>query len=120
MTDLQQVRKGSTPMLILSVLQEAPLHGYAIMRELENRSDGYFHMTAALLYPTLHQMEQEGLLESRWSDANQAVRRRKVYAITPAGRERLTAGQLDWQRFVERLFKTMGKPAAGEGRANER
>ena len=74
MTDLQQLRKGSTPLLILSVLAEGPLHGYAIMRELESRSDGYFTMTAALLYPNLHQMEQDGLLQSNWAETNNTGR----------------------------------------------
>lgn len=123
MTELQQLRKGSTPMLILSVLQEGPLHGYAIMRELETRSEGYFRMTAALLYPTLHQMEQDGLLQSEWENApreRRAAQRRKIYTITPAGRERLKAGQRDWQVFVEQLFKTMRGPAINKAQSNER
>ena len=107
MTELQQLRKGSTPLLILSVLAEGKMHGYAIMRELEARSEGYFTMTAALLYPTLHQMEQDGLVESEWED-DPGQRRRKVYAITQAGRERLAAGQAEWRRFVDQLFRTLG------------
>ena len=110
MPDLQQVRKGSTPILILSVLADGEKHGYAIMRELEARSQGYFTMTAALLYPTLHQMEKDGLVQSTWEDGNGA-RRRKVYAITPAGRERLSAGGAEWRQFAERLFQMLAKPA---------
>ncbi len=110
MPNLQQVRKGSTPILILSVLADGKKHGYAIMRELEARSQGYFTMTAALLYPTLHQMEKDGLVQSMWEDGNGA-RRRKVYAITPAGRERLTAGGAEWRQFAERLFQMLTKPA---------
>ncbi len=109
MPDLQQVRKGSTPVLILSILADGKKHGYAIMRELEARSQGYFSMTAALLYPTLHQMEQEGLVQSVW-EAGSGARRRKVYAITPAGRERLAAGGAEWRQFAERLFQMLGKP----------
>jgi PadR family transcriptional regulator, regulatory protein PadR len=109
MPDLQQVRKGSTPILILSVLADEKKHGYAIMRELEARSQGYFSMTAALLYPTLHQMEQEGLVESEWEDGS-GTRRRKMYAITTAGRERLASGQAEWRQFAERLFKMLEKP----------
>lgn len=110
MPDLQQVRKGSTPILILSVLADGKKHGYAIMRELEARSQGYFTMTAALLYPALHQMEKDGLVESMWEDGN-GTRRRKVYAITPAGRERLSAGGAEWRQFAERLFQMLVKPA---------
>jgi PadR family transcriptional regulator, regulatory protein PadR len=109
MTDIQQLRKGSTPMLILSVLAEEKQHGYAIMRQLEQRSEGYFSMTAALLYPTLHQMEQDGLVISEWEQSG-GQHKRKVYAITPAGRQSLVRGQAEWRKFVERLFKTMGRP----------
>jgi len=110
MTDIQQLRKGSTPMLILSVLAEGKKHGYAIMRELEQRSEGYFSMTAALLYPALHQMEQDGLVTSVWEQST-GQHKRKVYAITPAGKERLSHGQAEWRQFVDRLFKTMDRPA---------
>lgn len=110
MTDIQQVRKGSTPLLILRILTEQPLHGYAMMRELEKRSEGYFNMTAALLYPTLHQMEQDGLVEANW-EAGSGQRRRKVYAITPRGQEHLQQGQKEWQRFFEQLFGVLDHPA---------
>jgi PadR family transcriptional regulator, regulatory protein PadR len=114
MTDIQQVRKGSTPILILSILAEGDKHGYAIMRELEERSQGYFNMTAALLYPTLHQMEQDGLVQAIWEDGSSS-RKRKVYSITPAGRERLSEGGLEWRNFAERLFKFLGNAAEGWG-----
>ena len=71
MSQLPQLRKGSTPLLILSVLSIHEKYGYQIMRELEQRSAGYFTMTAALLYPALHRMEADGLVDSEWK----AVRR---------------------------------------------
>ena len=114
MTDLHQVRKGSTPILILSLLADGDKHGYAIMRELEERSQGYFSMTAALLYPTLHQMEQDGLVQSVWEEGSGA-RKRKVYTITSAGRERLSAGGSEWRQFSERLFKFLGNPSEIRG-----
>ena len=111
MTELQQLRKGSTTILILSLLAEGNKHGYAIMRELEQRSEGYFSMTAALLYPTLHQMEKDGLVTSEW-EKSPGQHKRKIYAITPAGRQYLTNGQAEWRRFVEQLFKTLHGPAS--------
>lgn len=118
MTDLQQVRKGSTPLLILGILSQGPLHGYAIMRELEKRSEGYFNMTAALLYPTLHQMERDGLIQGKWVESK-GTRRRKVYEVTQAGLDRLAAGQADWSRFAEQLFKLLGRVTLSPGKANE-
>jgi PadR family transcriptional regulator PadR len=114
MSEIQQVRKGSTPLLILSILLEGPLHGYAIMRKLEERSSGYFQMTAALLYPTLHQMEQENLVEATWENAT-GQRRKKVYSITPKGKERLTKGNTEWKRFFDQLFNVMDYPGGIKG-----
>jgi PadR family transcriptional regulator PadR len=118
MTDLKQIRKGSTPLLILGVLQKGPLHGYAIMRELEVLSDGYFNMTAALLYPTLHRMEQDGLIQSKWEESSGA-RRRKVYKITQKGLNYLVSGEKDWRQFLEKLFTTINRNAIVSGDVNE-
>ncbi len=111
MTQLQQLRKGSTPLLILSILATDKMYGYRIMRELERRSEGYFTMTAALLYPALHQLEMDGLLKSEWQ-AGQGKRRRKYYSITPKGRKALSVSQAEWQTFIASLQKTL-RPSAG-------
>jgi PadR family transcriptional regulator PadR len=109
MSKLQQLRKGSTPLLLLSILASDKMYGYQIMRELEKRSEGYFTMTAALLYPALHQLEAEGLVKSEWQDGR-GKRRRKYYAITPRGRKALTSSQAEWETFLVNLQKTL-KPA---------
>jgi len=98
--------------LILSALSAERMYGYQIMRELERRSEGYFTMTAALLYPALHQLEQDGLVVSEW-EAGQGRRRRKYYTITPKGRKKLVSGQAEWQRFLTSLFKTLQPPDSG-------
>ncbi|MGD0005695.1 MAG: PadR family transcriptional regulator [Anaerolineaceae bacterium] len=109
MAEIQQLPKSSAPSLILSVLAEGNKHGYAILRELDQRCGGYFSLTAALLYPALHQMEQDRLVTSRW-EQSVGQPRRKVYAITPAGRKRLNSGQAGWRRFISRLSKSKGEP----------
>lgn len=111
MSQLQQLRKGSTPLLILSVLADDKMYGYQIMRELEKRSEGYFTMTAALLYPALHQLEIDGLLKSDWQEG-EGRRKRKYYSITPKGRKALTARQAEWKTFIENLQRTL-EPTAG-------
>lgn len=110
MSQLAQLRKGSTPLLILSVVATEKMYGYQIMRELERRSEGYFNMTAALLYPALHQLEIDGLLESEWQDGL-GKRRRKYYTITSKGRKALAESQSEWQNFLTNLFKTLQSPA---------
>lgn len=106
MTQLQQLRKGSTPLLILSILSSESMYGYQIMRELERRSEGYFTMTAALLYPALHQLELDGLLKSDWQDG-QGKRRRKYYSITSKGKKALAASEAEWKTFIANLQKTL-------------
>ena len=106
MSEIQQVRKGSTPLLLLSILAEKKMYGYEIMRELERRSEGYFTMTAALLYPALHQLEEEGLLVSEWQD-NPGKPKRKYYTITSKGKKALQTSRLEWQTFFSSLIKTV-------------
>lgn len=114
MSQLPQLRKGSTPLLLLTLLAEKKMYGYQIMRELEQRSEGYFSMTAALLYPALHQLEKDGLVESEWQAAPDE-RRRKYYAITPAGLQALAREAGEWRTFVTQLFKTLRSSNAPEG-----
>lgn len=108
---LQQLRKGSTPLLILSVLATKKMYGYQIMRELERRSEGYFTMTAALLYPALHKLEIDGMAKSEWQEG-QGKRKRKYYFITSKGRKALSVSQAEWKTFIASLQKTL-EPAAG-------
>ena len=103
----RQIRKGSTSILILSLLAEQPMYGYQIARELERRSEGYFTMKEGLLYPALHQMEREDLLESEWRTVAGA-RRRKYYVITEKGCKALVNSVAEWTTFIEQLMRVIG------------
>lgn len=103
MSLMQQLKKGSTPLLVLSVLQEEPKYGYQIMRELEERSRGYFTMTAASLYPALHKLEADKLVISNWR-AGDGNRRRKYYTITQKGHDTLSDHAEEWQTFANQLL----------------
>jgi len=118
MADITQLRRGSTSLLILSILQEKPLHGYAIMRELERRSDGFFKISAPLLYPTLHQMEQYGLIQGKWEDS-ETERRRKVYKITEKGIKKISRDKAGWGEFVTHLFKIIADDSSKLGEIDE-
>ena len=103
----RQIRKGSTPVLILSLLAEQPMYGYQIAQELERRSEGYFTMKEGLLYPALHQMERDDLLNSEWRTVAGA-RRRKYYFITDKGRKVLASSVAEWATFTEQLMRVIG------------
>ncbi len=104
-----QIRKGSTETLILSLLAEEPMYGYQISQELRHRSGGYFEMKEGLLYPTLHRMAQEGLLTSEWRETGTA-RRRKYYAITDKGRRALSEQTTEWRTFIQKLMRLLDAP----------
>jgi len=101
MTPRDQMRKGSTEILILSLLLEHPMYGYQISQQLAQRSGGYFEMKEGLLYPALHRMQQNGWLASDWQTID--GRRRKYYSLTPLGRQVLGEQAAEWQVFLEQL-----------------
>lgn len=103
MSLIQQLKKGSMPLLILSILQEEPMYGYQIMQELKDRSQGFFIVTAASLYPALHKLESDHLVISHWEDGD-GNRRRKYYTITERGEAKLGDHVSEWQMFVQNLF----------------
>ncbi|MFC1466324.1 MAG: PadR family transcriptional regulator [Candidatus Brachytrichaceae bacterium NZ_4S206] len=101
-----QLRKGSTAVLILAILDKEAMYGYRISRELEKRSQGYFAMAEGLLYPALHQMEESGLIVGEWKTVGN--RRRKYYRITTQGREYLKRATAEWKGFTSNLFEIIG------------
>ena len=107
MTDL---RRGSTQVLVLSLLAEEPMYGYQIAKELERRSEGYFDFKEGTLYPLLHRMEKEGLVRGEWQVVEKGPSR-KYYAITPEGRKVLEKSAAEWTIFSQRLLKILGQEA---------
>ncbi len=103
---LDQMRKGTTTLAVLKLLVDAgePMHGYQIIRELEQR---LFQFKEGLIYPRLHQMEQEGLLESRW-EGEPGARRRKVYIVTEKGRRQLASEMDQWETFRRGMASLLG------------
>jgi len=106
--------KGSTPMLILSVLVEKPMHGYAIAKEIEQRSADFLRFREGTLYPALHEMERKGWIAGRW-EVTDGGRERKVYAITPLGLRELERQQHAWRRFSRALEAVIGRKSSEGG-----
>jgi transcriptional regulator len=98
----RELKRGSTELLILALLDERERHGYDICKLIEERSDGTISFHAASLYPTLYRLEGRGLIEGRWIEkANQ--RRRRSYRLTPAGRKVLRQQRSVWDTFYAAL-----------------
>jgi PadR family transcriptional regulator PadR len=90
--------KGHLDPLILAVLADGPMHGYAVIEELKRRSGGAFDLPEGTVYPALHRLERAGLLASSWTEV--PGRRRRVYRVTGRGRRRLAAGRREWRGFA--------------------
>jgi PadR family transcriptional regulator, regulatory protein PadR len=106
MSPRDQMRKGSTDFLILSLLVKRPMYGYEIIQQLVNQSEGYFEMKEGLLYPTLHRMQEKGWLTTEWQEVD--GRPRKYYTLTETGREELSEQAAEWKTFLEKLYGVLG------------
>ena len=90
--------KGNTNSLLLCLLSKQPMYGYQIVKELEERSQGYFRFKEGTLYPALHRLEKAGLLEGRQEQLPNGHERRYYY-ITAKGREDMVRKVNEWQDF---------------------
>ncbi|OIQ86614.1 lineage-specific thermal regulator protein [mine drainage metagenome] len=89
--------KGNLDALLLAVLQSGAAHGYEVIAELRRRSNGEFDMPEGTVYPSLHRLEREGLLESEWDVVD--GRRRRTYRLTAPGAAALARERAEWARF---------------------
>jgi transcriptional regulator len=103
---------GTLEMLVLKALANGALHGYAIVRRIQQTSGDVLQVEEGSLYPALHRMERRGLLESEWgvSDAN---RRAKYYSLTSAGRRELRHSAAAWQRISAAVAQVMNARPEG-------
>ncbi len=101
----KELVKGSTSLLILSILKKEDLYGYKIIRELELASEKAFEMTEGTLYPILHALEKEEMLESYWQEKD--GRNRKYYHITKKGLKALAEKQKEWESFSSSVNKVL-------------
>jgi PadR family transcriptional regulator PadR len=90
--------RGQLDLLLLSAVSSGPAHGYRVIERLRERSEGAFDLREGTVYPALHRLERDGLLESRWAD--DAPRRRRVYALTSRGRGALELKRREWSSFA--------------------
>ncbi len=102
----QELLKGNTDTLLLALLQNEPMYGYRIVKEVNLRSSGYFALKEGTLYPALHRLERAKLIEGRWEDTPNGVRRR-YYFITMRGCQELSDRQREWQRFSQAMNSVM-------------
>jgi PadR family transcriptional regulator, regulatory protein PadR len=92
------VLRGHLDGMILSVLEGEPLHGYAVMEALQQRSGGTLDLPTGTLYPALRRLERAGYLHSEWSTVG--GRRRRTYRLTATGKRMLADERAEWRAFA--------------------
>jgi PadR family transcriptional regulator PadR len=103
----RELKRGSTEVLILSLIEDRQRHGYEIGRLIEERSDGAISFHIASLYPTLYRLEGKGYIEGRWVE-KAGQRRRRYYRLTPTGRKLLASQRNTWRAFLVALNRVAG------------
>ena len=106
-----ELKKGSTEMLILSLIEERARHGYEIGRLIEVRSGGRLTFALPTLYPTLLRLENRGLIKGRWVE-KAGERERCFYRLTPEGRRALARQRETWKAYVQAVNDIMGPSGA--------
>lgn len=97
-------KKGSAELLLLSLLEAQPHHGYEIGKLIEQRSHGALSFHAASLYPLLYRLEKRGWIQGRWVEKS-GQRRRRYYRLTVEGRKVLATQRQGWRTFVEAISR---------------
>jgi transcriptional regulator len=100
----RELKRGSTELLVLALLEDRDRHGYEIARLIDDQSDGEISFHVASLYPTLYRMEDKDLIEGRWVE-KAGQRRRRYYRITAAGRKVLASQRDLWENFYRALSR---------------
>ena len=98
----RELKKGSAELLILSLVEDQPRHGYDIGNLIDRRSRGTLRFNVASLYPLLYRLEKRGWIQGRWVE-KAGQRRRRYYRLTAEGKKVLAAQRNSWLEFVEAI-----------------
>jgi transcriptional regulator len=113
MTDIDQrmldreLKKGSAELLILSLVEARPRHGYEVSKLIEARSGGRLKFHVASLYPLLYRLEERGWIQGKWLE-KAGQRRRRYYRLTREGRRILARQRVTWLAFVDAVGRITG------------
>jgi PadR family transcriptional regulator, regulatory protein PadR len=103
----RELKRGSAELLILSVLEARPRHGYELSRQIHSRSGGQLTFHIDSLYPLLYRLEERGWIEGTWVEKPDE-RRRRFYKVTPDGRRVLAEQRKTWSAFVDAVRRVTG------------
>ncbi len=103
----RELKKGSTELLVLALIEDRPRHGYDIGKRIESGSNGRLTFRIGSLYPILCRLEDKGLITGRWIE-KPGERRRRFYKLTTDGRKALARERSLWNEFVVTVNRITG------------
>ena len=103
----RELKRGSAELLILSLLESRPRHGYELSKLIHTRSGGQLTFHIDSLYPLLYRLEERGWIKGTWVEKAEE-RRRRFYKVTPEGRRALVLQKETWDAFVEAVRRVTG------------
>jgi PadR family transcriptional regulator, regulatory protein PadR len=103
---LREAKKGSAEIVVLTLLEDQPRHGYELARLIDERSGGALTFNFASLYATLYKLEERKWIQGKWVE-KPGQRRRRYYQLTARGRDVLAAQRKEWAQFLE-LMRDLG------------
>jgi transcriptional regulator len=103
----RELKKGSAELLILSLVEGQPRHGYELGQLIRLRSQGALQFNVASLYPLLYRLEKRGWIRGRWVEKS-GQRRHRYYRLTAAGKKVLAKQRDGWVEFVEAVGRITG------------
>lgn len=102
----KELLKGSTNMLVLSILEKEDMYGYKMIRKMADESNNVFELQEGTLYPILHSLEEKGFITSYWDETGS--KKRKYYSITKKGKEQLKDKKEEWKIFSNGINQVLG------------
>lgn len=102
----KELLKGSTNMLVLSLLDKENMYGYQMIKKMQEQSNNLFELQEGTLYPILHGLEEKGFITSYWDETGS--KKRKYYAITKKGKDQLKEKKEEWKLFSNGINQVLG------------
>lgn len=99
MSERHELIKNNIDSLLLCLINRQPMYGYQIIKELDNRSQGYFRFKEGTLYPALHRLEKSGMILGTW-EVLPSGQQRKYYYITMKGQALLDEKRSSWNEYL--------------------
>jgi PadR family transcriptional regulator PadR len=106
MSEKSDLLQGTLDLLVLKTLDQGPMHGWGISLRIQAVSQDVLQVNQGSLYPALHRLEQQGLIESEWG-ASENNRQAKFYQLTRAGRKQLAEETRSWERITQAVARIL-------------